>query len=403
MNEPIQRETINVVEYDESRETIFTETELQILRTEFKGRIEVAPTFTGYHVIKSREYVGTVVLPNHIIRIKPKIFDANFIYMIRYALRLPEIKPEDFLTSIYEDFYHILILFLLHHIGTILEKGLYKGYITKSDNVTFLRGKILFREHLLYNQNRNDRIYCSFSEVTLDTVENRIIKFTLFYLSKYYFIDDSTVQEILECYRQFDKITLLKSITPDIFYSVNYTPLNDHYRAALSLCELILRDSSLDIERDGEKNSLSFLINMDILFQDFVANLLRIEFGEENVILQRDEYMDIRKKLTVTPDIEILSNNRIAAIADTKYKEIGVDAHPPSQHIMQMYSYSSITEAKKCILVYAGVMNVDKRAYPLFGGITLYTLHFNLVCGSKQEFDLNCSNFTDQIRKLILG
>jgi 5-methylcytosine-specific restriction enzyme subunit McrC len=401
MSEPRQRETINVVEYDESTETVFTETELQILRAEFKGRIGVAPTFTGHHVIKTQEYVGTVVLPNHIIRIKPKISDANFIYMVEYALRLPEIKPEDFPTSTHEDFYHILILFLLHYIYAILEKGLYKGYITKSDNVTFVRGKILFREHLLHNQNRNDRIYCSFSEVTLDTAENRIIKFTLFYLSKYNFLDDSTRLEIIECYRKFDKITLLKSITSYIFDSINYTPLNDYYRTALSLCELILRDSSLDIERDGDKNSLSFLIDMDILFQEFVANLLRIEFGEGDIILQRDEYMDISKKLRVTPDIEILSNNRIAAIADTKYKEIDADDHPPSEHIMQMYSYSGSTKSKKCVLIYAGTNDVEKKEYPLIEGITLSVLHFNLACGSKQEFDLNCSNFTNQIRQII--
>lgn len=45
--------------------------------------------------------------------------------------------------------------------------------------------------------------------------------------------------------------------------------------------------------RDGEKNSLSFLINMETLFQDFVASLLKMEFGEANVVLQKAEYMDI--------------------------------------------------------------------------------------------------------------
>ena len=166
MSDSRQRETINIAEYNESGETIFTETELQILRTEFKGKLIVSPTFTGHHVIRTQQYVGTVVLPNHIIRIKPKISGATFISMVIYALRLPQIKPEDFPSNIYQDFYHILILFLLRQIDTMLEKGLYKGYITKSDNITCLRGKVLFREHLLYNQNRNDRIYCGFSEVT---------------------------------------------------------------------------------------------------------------------------------------------------------------------------------------------------------------------------------------------
>jgi len=136
---------------------------------------------------------------------------------------------------------------------------------------------------------------------------------------------------------------------------------------------------------------------MIILSQDFVANLLRIEFGERNVILQRDEYMDMGKKLAVTPDIELVSNNTIAAIADTKYKEIDADDNPLSGHAMHMYSYSSITKAKKCMLIYAGINDIEKKEYPLIEGITLYILQFNLACGSKQEFDMSCSKFTKGI------
>ena len=64
----------------------------------------------------------------------------------------------------------------------------------------------------------------------------------------------------------------------------------------MNLCELILSDSSLDIDRDGERNSLSFLINMEILFQEFIANLLTTKFGEEHVLLQNMEYIDIGRK-----------------------------------------------------------------------------------------------------------
>jgi hypothetical protein len=53
------------------------------------------------------------------------------------------------------------------------------------------------------------------------------------------------------------------------------------------------------------------------------------------------------------------------------------------------------------VLIYAGTNDSEKKEYPLIEGITLYVLHFNLACGSKQEFDLNCSNFTNQIRQII--
>jgi len=393
------KEAINIVEYSESDETIFTDEELQILRTEFKGKLGVIPTFTGQHILKALEYVGVVILPHHIIKIRPKVSNTNFMSMIMYALKLPELRTEDFPALIHNDFYHILIRFLLHEIDSLLERGLYKGYITKLDNLTCVRGKILFKQHLLHNQNRNDKVYCSYSEVTIDTIENRILRFTLFYLSQYYFLDDNTKIEIIEYYRKFDKIALLRSISLDIFESIRYTPLNDHYRTAMNLCELILRDSSLDIERDGEKNSLSFLINMEDLFQKFVANLLAIKFGEEKVFLQKTEYIDIGRKLRVTPDIQILSNNKVVAILDTKYKEIG-NSYPPSEHSVQVHSYS-VSRTNKCVLIYASTKSIGKMEYPLTGGINLFTLHFNLVSSSKEEFDQNCCNFIKEVISII--
>lgn len=262
----------------------FLPEELWIIENEFKGKIEVMPTFDGKHLIKTNEYVGVIVLPRHIIKIKPKISNANFMYMIMYALGLPEVNPERFLALENKDFYHILILFFLDEIGTLLQRGLYGSFNSKSDNVAYIRGKILFKEHLLHNQSRNDKIYCGFSELTLDNIENRIIKFTLFYLTQYILLDNDTKTEIGQYYRKFDKISLLKSISSGIFGSITYMVLNDHYQAILTLCELILRDSSFDMERNGEKTSLSFLIDIERLFQDFIANLLEEKLGEESVI-----------------------------------------------------------------------------------------------------------------------
>ena len=47
---------------------------------------------------------------------------------------------------------------------------------------------------------------------------------------------------------------------------------------ALRFCELLIRDSALD-EEMGEKTAISFLINMNKLFEEFVGNLLIKRLG----------------------------------------------------------------------------------------------------------------------------
>jgi hypothetical protein len=90
--------------------------------------------------------------------------------------------------------------------------------------------------------------------------------------------------------------------------------------------------------------------------------------------------------------------------ADTKYKEMEYNARPPHEHTMQVHSYSRVTKAKKCILIYPSMRNIEKKEYPLLPfDIRLFVLHFNLACHSKQEFDQNCSNFTNQVNNILLA
>ena len=137
--------------------------------------------------IRTREYVGYIVLPNNVIVIKPKIPGIGFLNMLRYALELPELGKEHPELTKGEHYYDILVRFLFLELEKILQRGLHTGYKNCDDNAVFVRGKILLKEHLIVNHNMNDKIFCSFSEVSSDIIENRIIKYTLFYLSHCYF------------------------------------------------------------------------------------------------------------------------------------------------------------------------------------------------------------------------
>jgi len=213
-----------------------SEEEVQILQTEFKEKLEIIYGSNGRQSIKASQHVGYVVLPNHVISIRPKILEASFINMIRHALDLPKLMTEAFSVSEevqrLKNYYDILVKFLLYLIEPLLQQGLYNSYGKYEENLMSVRGKILFKENLLRNYNRPDKVFCNYSELTADILENRIIKYTLFHLSKGHFFDDSVSVRIKNCYKRFDQVEIVP-IHSDYFKSIQYTPLNEHYRPIL--------------------------------------------------------------------------------------------------------------------------------------------------------------------------
>lgn len=257
-----------------------------------------------------------VCVPNYVIVIKPKIPGIGFLNMLRYALELPDLGKEHPELTKGENYYDVLVRFLFLELEKILRIGLHTGYKNYDDNIMCVRGKILLKEHLTINCNRNDKIFCSFSEMSSDVIENRIIKHTLFYLSHCYFMEEAINAELFRYYKRLDGVDLVH-VTMEDFKSIEYTPLNQHYRTILKLCELLLRDSALD-EEIGKRTAISFLIDMNKLFQDFIGNLLKQNLGTYDIQLQKVEHPEkTRKRLIIYLDI-MISHNGIPLLSSTR-------------------------------------------------------------------------------------
>lgn len=380
----------------------FTIEELEILESRFPSQIQVISRYTGDQLIRTQEYVGYLILPNHIVSITPKIPQISFINMVRYALGLVELKSEYFELSEESNYYDVLVLFFFQEIEALLQRGLNTGYKVIDDNLTCIRGKILFKEQLTYNYNRNDKIFCSFSELTADILENSIIKYTIYYLSHCYFQDDLINSKLFNYYNRLEQINL-NPISLDAFKLIEYTPLNEHYRPILTLCEILLRDSSLDEETIGEKTAISFLIDMNLLFEKFAVNLLkeRIKNTHIDIEEQKLKYADtIDNELQLKLDILISYNKKPILILDTKYKEY--ENKPETSHVAQLTLYSNSTGVKNCGLIYTGGKEKIKNySYQLYQDIRLHILSLDLQASNRYEFENKCNNFINSINTLL--
>jgi hypothetical protein len=126
------------------------------------------------------------------------------------------------------------------------------------------------------------------------------------------------------------------------------------------LSELLLRDSALD-EEIGEKTAVSFLINMNKLFEEFVGNLLTKRLDGYEVDLQRTEHPEKNSKRLV---IRLNYNGIPLFLMDTKYQQFPGEAEV--SHLEQLGLYSNTTHVKDCALVYVG--KSQTTSYRLEGG-----------------------------------
>ena len=385
----------------EKLESPFTDEEINIIENEFYSKLEIIFKPHGNFIIKTQQYVGYIILPNHIISIVPKIPKISFINMVKYALQLPELKPEEFEISEGNNYYDILVLFFFQQLEKLIQRGLNTGYTISEENLTKVKGKILFKENLSINFKRPDKIFCSFSETSQDILENQIIKYIIYHLSQCYFIDESINAKLINYYNLLDSISLIP-ISRDTFSTIEYTPLNEHYRTIIILCELFLKDSSIDEEKMGEKTAISFLIDMNRLFEKFVVNILKETLPQIDhkyeIQEQKKEYADIQKQLELKLDILINYNNNPSIILDTKYMEF--ESKPNSSHLAQMNLYSDVKKVKNCGLIFPGTNS--NKIYQLDKiGLNLHILFFDIKADTHYEFKNKCNLFINSLTDIF--
>ena len=273
------------------------------------------------------------------VQVTPKIENVDYVQMFLTALNVRSSEEAEY----FSDYYHIdfnspaieikseqnLItpLLLLHYI-TLLEQlshnGLRRNYIRREENLqSKIRGKILFNRHLKQNvfNKREDRIFCSYQEYTIDTPENRLLKKALAYAKKeletILSLNDEIKDEI------YSKLAPIESVFESVSENVSLAQVNfvkssklyRHYDEAIKVAKMILQSIDYEI-LDNKKEQCykvhPFWIDMPRLYEMYVLSLLRKAYGNE-IIFQAHGYRKTRADYIKNSDNEKL-------IIDAKYK-----------------------------------------------------------------------------------
>ena len=326
--------------------------------------------------IKAASYVGVIKIGSLVVEILPKIGKdesvtssaLNLLYMLSFTKKL-SVKALDVapLTKTGNELLEVLIRLFATNLLSTIERNACKQYITTENNITFLRGKIQFGEHLRRNSIVKSRFYTQFDEFSEDNPLNRALKYTAYLLANAC-RDSRTLKKLEQILSLLTEVSFTVISLHDL-ENIKLTRLNQEYEPLLNLCKLFISRSSVELSV-GKISVFSLLFDMNELFEEFVGEFIRREFSTcyhairlQNPLryLVQEKYINDQKKgskFQLRPDIVLykrLEDKTPQLIIDTKYKllEKQNGRESVSQSDMyQMYAYCQKYACPNCILLY---------------------------------------------------
>lgn len=137
---------------------------------------------------------------------------------------------------------------------------------------------------------------------------------------------------------------------PDVVFN----RLNEHYRPAIELAQLILRSVSFELKH-GHLRSISFLVDMNRVFENFVVVALREALRlSPKVLVQgakgKPLYLDDDHRVKLEPDVSWWEDGGCSFVGDVKYKLLSGNKNGD---LYQMLAYLCSTGLSSGLLVYA--------------------------------------------------
>lgn len=274
--------------------------------------------------IATRAHAGTIQLSRLRLEIRPKIqpdrWRDTLFHMLAetrhtHLRRLP--RPASYTSS--STVFFQTITYLLDALDELTAYGLLRRYQPHQDRLPVLRGRLRLAEATQITF--DGRLPCRYYDLSADILENRLIRTTL----------EKLVRLLLPS-RLSARVSASLSLFEGIQHcrgteNIHYHRLNERYRTTHVLCRLLLENLYTAFGAGATPYS-SFLVDMEKLFEDYVAALLRRHYGTRKLIRTQSPIRilgapDNRiRSITLRPDILICDpvTRTPELVLDTKYK-----------------------------------------------------------------------------------
>ena len=215
---------------------------------------------------------------------------------------------------------------LINGCKRLVKRGLNQNYKAISREESSLRGRIAFTPSLRQLSWTQGRMVCEFTELSHNTLFNRILKTTLRNLLFSTGISREHKNELRGLLRVLHEVDSIR-IRSQLFRRIQYHQNLREYRLLMNICELI-HESRIPTEQAGESTFSDFIRDpkkMPALFEDFVFNFYQHELQNHKVRKTRFQWQKvsgnaeaIKRLPTMNTDVEIQHGDDLK-ILDCKY------------------------------------------------------------------------------------
>ncbi|MEG4861852.1 MULTISPECIES: McrC family protein [unclassified Microcoleus] len=323
--------------------------------------------------LKSKGRVGNIpITPDFHIAIRPKVPINNLFGMLEYAYNLKIKFPQgqiqcQSLKQIYERLANILAQKILER----CRKGLYRDYLSKTERLAYIRGRVDLRSAL--QKPWDVKLKCHYHEQTGDIEDNQILAWTLFMIGRSGVCGESVSSTVRKAFHALQGFVTLKHFKSSACVDRTYHRLNQDYQLLHALCRFFLDNTGPSHEK-GDREMLPFLIDMANLYEQFVAEWLKANtptgffVNKKHTVTHDQNYSD--KIDLILRDIE---TNEILYVLDTKYKNPDQVA---SSDRHQIVAYANAVNCKNAILIYP--QDLKQPLNNKIGDIRVRSLTFSL-------------------------
>ena len=375
----------------------FDSLEKFVLENEKTAQYLKITTKNGFgKVLQAQNYVGVIQTKDGTtIEILPKIKNATTEKSKDILIKmLKTLKNSPFknlsvanLKSSKIPLFEIFISMFLEELTVLVRNGIKSDYISKEENLKFLKGKLKISEQIKYNTIHKERFFVQYEEFISNRVENRLIKTTLQFLYNKSKLNKNQ-QRIREFLFVFDEIEISHNIKTD-FSKIKLNRQMKDYEQVLLWCKTFLFENSFSPYK-GNDIAFALLFDMNLLFESFVYSYLKKSSNFQDIKSQdRTHHLAYENgigRFRLKPDI-VINGGKI--IADTKWKILSEDKAYNGvlqDDMYQLYAYGTkYDNCEKIYLIYPFDELIIKNSYNYFKNkeLKLDILFFDV---DKKEF-----------------
>ncbi len=302
--------------------------------------------------VRARSWVGVVRVAGHEIRVMPKHTHGSLgvLTMLRYASgAIPEqARSARTVQEGDRNLLDLVCLLLADESEMVVRQGVLQDYVEHEEGLAALRGRLLVDRQVRMHYGQVDEVECRFDELEADIAENRILAAGLAVAGRVC-ADVAIKARVRRLAAAFAELCSVAQGAADAAKEMEYTRRNKHYAAGHVWAHLLLAQHGIhDLYAPGTPLAQAFLLDMNVLFERFIAQALEDSAIGTPFRVDRQgstgsiiiDALTGRMYTRVRPDVLVRHGEREETYpVDTKYK-LYDERHIAPEDIYQAFLYA---------------------------------------------------------------